>query len=179
MRLEAPDSDDFQPDQKSQGECECPVAGLCTRRGVRVAKIAWNLCRAGKVDLVDRGTGFIRCDNHETAVRTSARAVPKSQQGPSLQTQSSIGTMLKIAIAERFGDIAPCGDCRREILRLNLLTASQVQADRDKILQGMVDRAAKIAPKWWQRLGAKLAPWEVRRELGQILDSVLTETGPS
>lgn len=72
--------------------------------------------------------------------------------------QSEIGTRLHAIIERDAGAKIECSECRDEVTRLNLLTVEQVQAERESIAAGIVDRAKKKAPKFYQRWGAKLAP---------------------
>jgi hypothetical protein len=90
------------------------------------------------------------------------RRDPKSIELPSPvlelpKTQSQVGTRLH-EIVEREAGRIECGECRDEISRLNLMTTQQVLAEKNAIAAGMVLRAQKKAPKFWQRWGARLAP---------------------
>lgn len=72
--------------------------------------------------------------------------------------QSDIGTRLHGIIEREAGAKIECSECRDEVTRMNLLTSEQVQAQRETIAAGIVERGKLKAPKFWQRWGAKLAP---------------------
>jgi hypothetical protein len=74
-----------------------------------------------------------------------------------LATKSNVGTKLQSIIKRDAGDIE-CGECRDEVARLNLMSVDAVIAEMDSIAEGIVSRAKKKAPRFWQRWGAILAP---------------------
>lgn len=81
--------------------------------------------------------------------------IPKSPVDPI--PSSGIGDRMKEIIIQKVG-ATPCGSCKAEIEKLNLMTAEQVHAEKHEIAAGIVTRAQEKAPKWWQRWGATLAP---------------------
>jgi hypothetical protein len=71
---------------------------------------------------------------------------------------SQIGTRLHAIIEREAGCKIECSECRDEVTKLNLMTPQQVLSGVDGIASGIVARAKKKAPKFWQRWGAALAP---------------------
>jgi len=71
---------------------------------------------------------------------------------------SEIGTRLHAIIERDAKAKIECSECRDEVTKLNLMTADQVMNDINAIADGIVRRAKKKAPKFWQRWGATLAP---------------------
>jgi len=71
---------------------------------------------------------------------------------------SEIGTRLHAIIEREAKCKIECSECRDEVTKLNLMTAEQVMSGIDGIANGIVTRAKKKAPKFWQRWGATLAP---------------------
>lgn len=88
---------------------------------------------------------------------------------------SDIGDRYKQALARRLGGV-PCGACAAEQKRLNTLTAEQVRAEREAIIEATVQRAKNL-PRWRDRIRAKLgdaiAPETTRRIIGECLDEAL------
>lgn len=82
---------------------------------------------------------------------------PKSQ--PSIKVfNSEIGTRLHAIIERETNGKIECSACRDEVTKLNLMTAEQVMSEINSTADGIVKRAKKKAPKFWQRWGATLAP---------------------
>lgn len=71
--------------------------------------------------------------------------------------KSNVGTLLHEVIERDAGRIE-CGECRDEITRLNLMSRSEIQYEKESIAQGIVERGKRKAPKFWQRWGALLLP---------------------
>ena len=71
--------------------------------------------------------------------------------------KSNVGTLLHEVIERDAGRIE-CGECRDEITRLNLMSRSEIQYEKESIAQGIVERGKRKAPKFWQRWGASLLP---------------------
>ncbi len=84
--------------------------------------------------------------------------------------QSDIGTRLHAIIERDAGAKIECSECRDEVTKLNLLTADQVQAERESIAIGIVERGKTKAPKFWQRWGAKLAPGIAKQQALSWID---------
>jgi len=72
--------------------------------------------------------------------------------------KSRIGTRLKNMISEYQGAEISCADCKKEIIKLNLMTASEVRTSAAEIAAGIVARGSRLAAKWYQRFAAKHAP---------------------
>ena len=85
---------------------------------------------------------------------------------------SGVGDRLKDIITREVG-ASPCGECRDEIAKLNLMTADKVRENRSQIADNIVERAKTKAAKWWQRWGAKIAPnYAKARVLAWIEESI-------
>jgi hypothetical protein len=85
--------------------------------------------------------------------------VPRTTQ----PKKSEVGTKLHDIIKREAGSIE-CGECRDEVTRLNFMSASAVIDESGTIADGMVERAKKKAPKFWQRWGATLAPGLAKKQ---------------
>jgi len=94
-----------------------------------------------------------------TRTAVDADELPRSLLKPHtpMPIKSNIGTRLH-AVIERDAGKIECSECRDEVTRLNILSASAVIDQADAIAEGIVDRGARKAPKFWQRWGATLAP---------------------
>jgi hypothetical protein len=83
---------------------------------------------------------------------------------------SEIGTRLHAIIERVTGGRIECSECRDEVTKLNLMTAEQVQVEKEAIATGIVNRGKKKAPKFWQRWGAKLAPGIAKQQAVEWID---------
>lgn len=139
--------------------CECPVPGFCSR---------YNRRMPGHLHKICQGTMEGVCEHKRAAfiARWSGTETPKPEKP---KPQSEVGTRLKEIIRREYGEIA-CSECAEAVRKLNEMTVEQILADQENLIEGMVERAKKIAPKWWQRLGARLAPGEVRRQCRTMLE---------
>lgn len=91
---------------------------------------------------------------------------------------STIGDRFAAALHDRLGGV-PCGACKAEQQRLNTLTAEQVTAQRDGIIEATVRRATNH-PRWRTRIAAKIgdaiAPGVMRQIIGECLDEATIAT---
>lgn len=78
-------------------------------------------------------------------------AEPTTKQAPVV---SSIGTNLAKLFHDRVGAI-PCGRCKREIRNLNSMTAEDVIADRENIIDRIEKASRKASANWLAKLAAK------------------------
>lgn len=93
---------------------------------------------------------YLRIDSESIVL---ANAVPEVD----VIAKSNVGTRLH-EIIERDAGRIECGECRDEITRLNLMSRSEIQYEKESIAQGIVERGKRKAPKFWQRWGASLLP---------------------
>jgi len=91
-------------------------------------------------------------------LRIDASQIELPMPASAIRVQSDIGTRLHAIIERDVGAKIECSDCRDEVTKLNLLTAEQVNAERESIAIGIVNRGKDKAPRFWMRWGAKLAP---------------------
>jgi hypothetical protein len=92
-------------------------------------------------------------------LRIDAESIVLANAVPAVEAiaKSSVGTRLH-EIIERDAGRIECGECRDEISRLNMMSASEAQTQKLKIAEGIVERGKHKAPKFWQRWGATLLP---------------------
>lgn len=122
--------------------------------------------QAERVELIAKR---LRVDPSEIELPEAGEDEPEEPE-----QKSQIGTRLKAIIKREFGAVA-CKECRIEMKRLNGMTAAEVETEKDSIAERMAERAKRIAPRWWQRLGAKLAPGEVKRRCLAMIEEALSE----
>lgn len=109
----------------------------------------------------------------DPVVSNAKESRPKTTWVPPVPTVSKIGTHLAMLFEKNVGRI-PCGDCKREVLRLNAMNVKQVQSERDVIISGIVARAQKQTPKLWQKVllaaDAVLHAGIAERVIGHYID---------
>lgn len=96
------------------------------------------------------------------------------------QFYSGIGDRLHEIILDKAG-ATPCGECKDDITKLNLLSIEEVKSQRESIADRIIKRAKTQALYWWQRWGATLAPEMAKLEVLKWIDeacSIPTVTYP-
>jgi hypothetical protein len=163
----------------SESNCECVEMfsegsrrhAICTgEAAMPLGKINTYRAMWGLRPLPDDGRERPARVIHDGKPKSKSRSQPKAkkpcqtcgkQKAPvapkPIAPRSGIGDRLHEIITREVG-VNPCGECGREIKRLNELTVAQVSSERESIAQGIVERAKDKAPHWWQRWGATLAP---------------------
>lgn len=68
------------------------------------------------------------------------------------------GSTLKRIILERSGASIPCGDCEEDMRKLDRMTPAEVMEGIDQLVENIVERGKTKAAKWYQRVGATVAP---------------------
>ena len=143
--------------------CECALAGYCLRHQMKKGQARFNNCKglgAGK----DCGLSYWQ--NWEQG-KLGATAPDNPQLNPKgfcsnkevpvlIETRSSIGTRLHDLIVKDTGEEINCEECKESVLSLNQMDKKQALKVRDKLIQDMLERAPKVAPKLWQKIGLKL-----------------------
>jgi len=90
---------------------------------------------------------------------------------------SRIGDDYKWKLSDTFGGM-PCNGCEAERRRLNQMTADQVRAEFDAIVEATIERAKK-SQRWWDRVRVKFgeaaAPGTLRDMIGDCLEWAIEE----
>ncbi len=91
---------------------------------------------------------------------------------------SGYGDRLAEAFERVSGKAVTCGECKQAMHRLNTMTADEIREDLDAIAIDIANRAATIAPKWWQRIGATVAPEVAASIICDIVLNVIDRPSP-
>lgn len=87
----------------------------------------------------------------------------------SVSTRSSspsrIGDILKEIIKRETGSDISCGECKKEVDRLNLMTSAEVEKDLDELAGRILERSKNHAQHWYQRLASRILPDYVKTEI--------------
>lgn len=145
--------------------CTCLTSGFCQRRQCDIPELHWRKCQSGLVTSLDE-------------LYRKATRPPESPS--SVQYVSTIGTALAEIIKRETGGEVPCGECKREVLRLNSLTPTEVEKDRKVIVEGIISRGRQQLG-WWnpRRWAIDLAPSQVQAYVNRWLDEAIACVNPT
>lgn len=160
--------------------CATCTNGFCRRRGVTLPDRLHALCGADRryAELFDRRFGVTDAAIVPASFTSESTTRPIVRQANQKPVGSSIGTrLMEIFHRESDGEVIPCDDCKREIIRLNSSTPTEVERDRETIIDGIVQRSQKIAPRFYQRLAIKadtlLGTGRTRAYFNRCLDEAI------
>lgn len=95
---------------------------------------------------------FTKSDVQISIQPDSAFLFPKSTMSTvEHNSLSRIGFRLADKIKTYVGAI-PCGACKQQIIRLNSMTAEQIEADRENIISIVIRNASTSRQQWWLKL---------------------------
>lgn len=149
--------------------CECPVAGFCTRRNIKMTSLHWKKCQAGHVESLDDLYQNQRRPDDTPVVRSAA---PK---------HARIGDELSKIIERETGE-TPCRACGDEIARLNGMGVEQVRTEKTSLAEKLVVRAQTKKHAWYDILGkarawaAAVAPQMVAAEIEKWIEEACIAT---
>lgn len=147
----------------NESACECQIAGMCSRRSVRVPEIHWKKCQSGQVTAIDRL--YLDPPAPPAVAKRHGRRVMRTGYGDALAE----------IIARETGEQVDCTGCQNEIATLNIMTHAQVFSQIEALAYRIRSRAQLHARTWWQRWGCALAPSVVEDRIKQwILDAIST-----
>jgi len=131
-------------------DCVCPLAQFCERHDRHMARLHWNRCQSGESDVLSAMYSKVNNNTIQTSKSNSGRTTQEKK--------STIGDNLHNIIRRETGNPVPCSECKKEIDRLNSMTASEVLLDCIPLAERIVARSSKNAQKWYQRAAAKYLP---------------------
>jgi hypothetical protein len=150
------------------------VAGFCTRHQIKKGERSHQYCKGVGDKAYDYWLAWEQGRLGATAPASPILSREDFGDGKPEPDKSTIGTALSEIFEGVTGRESECEECKKAILRLNGMTAEQVEADRAAIIADIKGRIPTQAPTLWKIL-AKI---DDALHLGQVdsrLDAWLTE----
>lgn len=121
---------------------------------------------------------FERCGGCTSFERNKDRDHPVMVQVSTPYINTGLGDRVAEALERLSGDSISCGACKREVLELNRLDSAELIESAPALAERIATRAAKIAPSWWQRWGATLAPGLAANQIEAVIRRVAERPEP-
>lgn len=138
-------------------KCECPAAGLCSRRGCEIPGVHWNKCQAGQVATIDKLYEF-------------SPAHPERKGVSYMNQRIGVGTALKARIASLLAikaDGGSCG-CNNLAQQMDKWGPQECEVRREfivgKLMENkrmLIDAMTVVEPTVLQSITATLVGWIV------------------
>ncbi len=132
--------------------CECPLAWHCKRHLVQKGERSHQYCQG----VGDNAWKYWEAWE-QGRIGATAPAVPMLDRdqfgdGYAADDESTIGTALRDIFVRVTAKEIECDECKKAILKLNAMTAEQVEYERPIIIADIAQRIPEQAPLMWKAL---------------------------
>jgi len=160
--------------------CECPLAGYCKRHQIQKGERSHQYCQ-GKGDKAwNYWEAWEQGRLGATAPKDPMLDPEKFGVDGENHDKSTIGTALHDIFTKFLGHEITCADCQRAILKLNLMTPEEANANRESIVADIKTRIPLQAPTFYKALAyidGMLHTGQVESRLNGFLDEAITIGG--